>query len=212
MKYHDTDLSIPEVDTLIFERVEMDDEGQKSWIFRFADASPDDEVQLCSFSADQLWQVLELPDLVKVLGELSRIAPYAPTSVTTATGLGENAATKLRAHIAEFLEKPQLPYLSVSIGYVNQALSIGRREGGELEMGFFPQPLRDDEDLRLLALFQDRGTKPHVDYLASRGRTRVLEFAVPADLKELDALSQRILKDIYRIRMDDKLEFTYGQF
>lgn len=75
-------------------------------------------------------------------------------------------------------------------------------------MSVYPNPKIGIADKVIVDFFKTKGVDPHVDYLADRGRTRVLNFSVPDDVQALGNLCERIFVDIYGIRWDDILKFS----
>ena len=65
------------------------------------------------------------------------------------------------------------------------------------------------EEKRILDLFAEIGTEPHVDYLSNWGKVRVLEFAISDSPVEIFDLCVRVLTEVHRIRSDDELKFSF---
>ncbi len=211
VKYYDNDLLVPSIDTWIFDGSELDGEGRRMWMFHAPRGDRDDEdepLELCGYYDDQLSCILDISQLGTVLKELAQLEPFNAPRPPMPVGVSKAAQIVLRQAISQFIDRKDASYVSISIGFVSQGFSIGRRENSSLEMGFFPKTLRDDADKNLIALFQARGVAPHVDYLADRGRTRVLDFAAPQTVEELVSLSIQILIDVYSMRLEDELSFS----
>ena len=113
----------------------------------------------------------------------------------------------LSPEVARFLADAECVSMTVMIRFTDDALSLGRREGG-YKMGFFAHPRHDPhEAAKILTLFAGIGVQPHVDYLCDRGRTRVLEFAIPSAQESIVDLCRRVLVDVYTMRRGDVLEY-----
>ena len=54
-----------------------------------------------------------------------------------------------------------------------------------------------------------RGAKAQVDYLADKGRTRILEFPLPADAASIARICGDLLTGVYAMRADDLLRYTW---
>lgn len=181
--YYDTDLLLPCVQTLVYRRVDELEDGERAWVFE----EGDDSIP-CGFRDDQLYQVLDLDGLRRALAGLAPDHPLsAPSEAASPVGMDEAVGREL---------------------FTDDALSLQKRHDGGLEIGFFTHPRCDDEDERLLRLFAEDHVAPHVDYLADRGRTRVLEFALRfAALDDVVDLCGRVFTDIHAMREDDTLTF-----
>jgi hypothetical protein len=96
--------------------------------------------------------------------------------------------------------------VTMTIRFTDDALSVGRRDGG-FEMVFYTHPRLDiSEEQRVLHLFDERGQAPIVDYLADRGWTRILHFDLPADAATIVARCRRVLLEVYAMRKGDLLD------
>jgi len=202
--YYDTDLLLPYVQTLVYRRVDELEDGERTWVFEEGDDSI-----LCGFRDDQLYQVLDLDGLRRALAGLAPDHPLsAPSEAASPVGMDETVGRELRARAEAFMADPDARALTVTVLFTDDALSLQKRHDGGLGIGFFTHPRCDDEDERLLRLFAEDHVAPHVDYLADRGRTRVLEFALRfAALDDVVGLCGRVFTDIHAMREDDTLTF-----
>jgi hypothetical protein len=81
-----------------------------------------------------------------------------------------------------------------------------KKGGPELELHAFTHPLRAaQEDQRLVAVTQKRSVDPETDYLANKGRTRVLAYELPAQAAVIADVCAAILSSAYAISSADEL-------
>ena len=212
VSFFDRDLLIPSIDTLLF--VEREDpQSGSSWIFQEPPSTdesgkplPDEEPVLTSFSAEQLYQVLDFPELLQTLGE---VAPLHPIQKKPALAPPVEKYQELRRQIQTFLSDPEYVGLTITILYTDDAISIGR-DNDAYDLGFYPSVRRDAwREAKLRALFASMGRRPSVDYTVNRGRVRALHFPVSGKLDELHALCGRILLEIFGMRNNDSLTFKF---
>ena len=213
--FHDQDLLFPYVTTLKFLRCDRDEDGKRLWLFENPSDMPETDQagsqaaeEVVGFDDEQLYQILDFPGLEQELSAIAVDHPLSPVPPKR-----EDHATELPAELNDsvhrFLSEPQFASVTITILFTDDGLSIGRRKDG-IELSFFTHPRHaPQEEHRIRALFGDLGIPPHVDYLADRGRTRVLEFAAPESLDELTALCGRILREVYAIRKGDTLKFDF---
>jgi hypothetical protein len=84
---------------------------------------------------------------------------------------------------------------------------IAVKDGTELH--FFTHPLRAPlENQRLTDLMNQCGLRARVDYLADKGRTRVLHYPAPAKIEMIVALVARVFVEVYQMQTDDELVFS----
>lgn len=115
----------------------------------------------------------------------------------------------LSADVAKFIKSAECLSLTMAIRFTDDALALGRREGG-YDMGFFAHPRRHPgEASRVLSLFAGIGVKPLVDYVCDRGRTRVLQFPVPGERDAIVALCKRVFVELYSMRRGDVLDYHF---
>lgn len=216
--YHDRDLLIPSVETLIFRRTEEDDNGERIWLFEEPGCSDDSDdgtepEPMLAIRDDMLYQVLDFDGLLLTLKEVSEYHPLtAPSPVASPVGINHAVLAELQGNVQKFVDSPELYSVTVTILFRDDGLSLGRRKDGGFEMGFFPHPKLDPaEELKLLKFFEGIGIAPHVDYLADKGRTRILEFSIPSDPAEIIDLCVRVLTEVYEIRDDETLKYSFLQ-
>jgi hypothetical protein len=58
-------------------------------------------------------------------------------------------------------------------------------------------------------MFREDQVAPVKYYLFNAGKARVLEYALPRDQSKTIALCGRLLREIYEMREDDELVFTF---
>ena len=206
--YNDDKLSVPHVQTLIYRRCETGDDGERLWLFE----EPGYETPLLVRFADkQLYGILEFEQLTDKLSECAMDHPITPPQPRQSPlGISENEAERLRTNILKFLNNDVWSAVTVTICYTDDALSLGHTNDAGIEMGFFPRPRFDpSEEKRILDLFAEIGTEPHVDYLSNWGKRRILEFAISDSPDEIFDLCVRVLTEVHRIRSDDELKFSF---
>jgi hypothetical protein len=97
--------------------------------------------------------------------------------------------------------------LTMTIRFTDDGFSLRRRERG-YGIGFFARPRLDsDEESRILSFFESDGIHPVVDYLAERGRQRVLEFPIPGEIDAMVGLCRRLLTEVHSMRRGDRLDY-----
>jgi hypothetical protein len=214
VKFHDRDLLFPYVSTLKFLGCESDEAGKRLWLFDDPTDMPDSEEAqsqdaeaVLGLEDEHLYQVLDFHGLQRELAAVAVDHPLSP--IPKPEGPAATLPPELNDGVRKFLSEPQHSWVTVTILFTDDGLSIGRREDG-IELSFFAHPRRDpQEEEKIRALFGELGIPPHEGYLADRGRTRVLGFAAPEGLDELTALCGRILREVYAIRGGDTLKFDF---
>ena len=208
VNYSDDKLSVPHVQTLNYRECETGDDGERLWLFEEPGYGTP---CLVGFSDEQLYGILEFEQLIKKLSECAIDHPITPPPPRQSPlGLNENEAERLRAKVQKFLNDDSWSAVTVTIRYTDNALSLGRSKDGGFEMGFFPRPRFDpSEEKRILGLFAEIGTEPHVDYLSNWGKVRVLEFAISNSPVEIFNLCVRVLTEVHQVRRDDELKFSF---
>lgn len=208
VNYFDDKLTVPSVQTLLYRRCTTDDDGERHWLFE----DPDLETpSLVAFKDKHLYEILGFEQLINALTECAMDHPVPPPqSRQSPLDISEDEVERLRNNIQEFLKNDNWYSVTVTIFYTDDALSLGRTNDGGVEMGFFTHPRLDpSKEKRILDLFVEIGTEPHVDYLCNGGRTRVLDFAISDSPVEIFDLCVRVLTEVHRIRRDDELEFSF---
>src|SRR5262245_42099530 len=214
--FHDRDLLFPYISTLTYVEREEDKQSGYSWLFRepredlSPDAKGDERSELIALKDDQLHQIVDLRGLVKWLDS---VAPDHPITApaTRSTGSATSADLQhLRSEIAKVLEYEEYLSVTVTILFTDDGFSVGRRDGGGVEMNFFPHPRTEaHHEAGIRELFDEMGVAPHEDYLADRGRTRILAFGVPEDLDAIMKICERLFLSVYVMRADDILRYKF---
>ncbi len=207
VNYCDDKLTVPGVQTLIYQCCETSDDGERHWLFE----EPGYETPLLVRFADkQLYGILGFEQLIDTLSACAMDHPITPpSSRQSSLGVNENEAERLRNNIQDFLKNDDWSVVTVTICYTDDALSFGRSKDVGFEMSFVTQPRLDpSEETRVFDLFAEIGTEPHVDYLANWGQARILEFAISDSPVEIFDLCVRVLTEVHRIRRDDELKFS----
>lgn len=216
VNFHDNNLLFPDIYTFTYLECEEDSDGRRCWLFedpphstKSDDAGVEDERILMEFSDDRLYQILDFPGLIKVLGEVATDHPISPLGLSSRP-VANSRQAELRQEVSKFLANDEYLSLSITIVFTDDALHLGRRREGGFEMGFFTKPRREpDEESKIRSMFASIGTTPHVDYLSNGGRTRVLDFAIPDDLSIILNLCDRVFDEIYSIRYNDSLRYSF---
>lgn len=213
--FYDKDLLLPCIDTLVYVGQEIDEDEGHLWLFKEPERASNPEEQnvtpepaaLLALPDEQLHEIVDFDGLVQRLREIAAEHPLKPTSPSLPRPATDEDFQSLPGQVGRFLNDPECLSVTMTIRFTDDGLSLGRREGG-YEMSFFPQPRRDpDEADRLLSLFAAIGVQPHVDYLADRGRTRVLAFPIPTERESIVRLCKRVLTEVYSMRRGDTLDY-----
>jgi hypothetical protein len=214
--FYDRDLLLPVIDTLVYLGEGNTQEGKRLWLFREPErpSEPDDQTfgpepppASVGFSDEQLHAIVDFDGWMHTLREIAADHPLTPVSQPVVEPATDEDFESLPGAVARFLTEPEDVSLTMTIRFTDGGLSIGRCEGG-YEMSFFPHPRRDpDEAGKVLSLFAGIGVRPHVDYFANGGRTRVLEFSIPGDHESIVSLCRRVLAEVYSMRRGDVLDY-----
>jgi hypothetical protein len=207
--YYDRDLLVPAVTTLRY--LGEDTSGsERFWRFEPWEMDPDQDPGEIVFTDDQLNSIVNLEGLIARLRELSRVdgvSPRIPVSPPIASDAP--ALQTLGPEIARLIADPAQVSVTITIQFTDDGFSIGRDAGGALAATFFTHPLLDPtEEQKVIAFFAASGAKPKVDYLADKGRTRILEFPLPADGTLIERICRDLLIRIYAMRADDVLRYS----
>jgi hypothetical protein len=213
--FHDRDLLFPYISTLKYLRCAIDSENGRRWLFEEPNEPPEgsqetsDNESVVALLDEQLYQVVDFPGLIEELRAVGvdhplKSQPESDHSLATAL------PSDLSERVKEFLEGSQYVALTITILFTDGGLSLGRRDEGGYEMGFSPHPrVAPEEEAKIRALFASIGVVPRADYLADKGRTRILEFAAPAELEALLNLCSRVLTEVYAMRPSDCLKYSF---
>lgn len=209
--FYDDNLVLPMIDTLVYVGHETTENDGTLWLFREPD-SPHDEAApapepsvLVGVSDDELHAIVDIVGLTQVLREIAVDHPLTPAASASPAAASAGDFGTLSTEIATFLNDADCLSLTMTIRFTDDGLSLGRRNGG-YALGFFAHPRRDPEEAsRILALLASMDLRPQVDYLCDRGRTRVLEFAIPGECESMAYLCRRVLTEVYSMRRGDVL-------
>jgi len=205
--YLDDDLLVPEVMTIRFTGETTDDEGERLWIFQpSGPAFEDSEALPLGLPESQLCQVLDFSDLLAKLGELRG---FHPPLVTPGTKLRPEDVLKVFpvvSRLEQFLVGAE-PHLHINIRYTDDGIFLDRTADA-VELHAFTHPLRAPlEDKELVAVLNRRGIAAQTDYLADRGRTRVLHYELRRDVQLIAEICAEIFAITYGITDVDDLVF-----
>jgi hypothetical protein len=209
--YLDNDLLVPSVDTLLFIGEDTSEET-RMWRFQFperdADGKPSGTELL--LPDDQLYQVVDLPGLQRILGEVATLHPLKALADPSARASPKTPTlNSLVPEIQKFLSGPPSGSVTITIKFTDDGFSLSRGNDGGVEAHFFTHPRLDAaEEEKVLALFMSMGIHPQVDYLADKGRTRVLQFTMPRNMESIVEICRILLTDVYAMRSDDTLVYA----
>jgi hypothetical protein len=206
--FYDRDLLFPFVETLKFVRCVPDEDGERLWLFDDQpDGDPPDDKTLMSCRDADLHQVLDFEGVAIRLREVALDHPlHAALPGSGGDLAGAGRFEELRTHVVAMVADPRPASLTITIQFTDDAFCLRRNEKAELEAMFFPNPRRDPgEEARIRALFQGVRIQPRDDYLADRGRTRVLSYPIGGSAEEIVALCIRILEEVHRLSPKDAL-------
>jgi hypothetical protein len=209
--YCDSDLLVPSIDTLIFVGEDASEDPRVwrfQWPERHADGKPSGDEFL--LSDDQLYQVVDLQGLQRLLREIATLHPFKPLrALSPRASPNARALDTLAIEIEKFLADQTCRSMTITIKFTDDGFSLSRRTDGVIEADFFTHPRLDvTEEEKVLALFMAVGIHQHVDYLADKGRTRVLHFTMPQHVQSIIELSRNLLIEVYAMRSDDSLAYS----
>jgi len=214
--FYDNDLVLPMIDTLVYVGQETDQDEGRLWLFKEPESPPNPDEQdpspeppaLIAFSDRQLHGIVDFDGLRQRLREIAVDHPLQPVAQTAEEPATAEDFDTLPAEVARFLNDSECVSVTMTIRFTDDGLSLGCREGGGYELGFFAHPRHDPHEAsKILTLFASIGVQPHVDYLCDRGRTRVLEFSIPSEQESIVHLCRRVLAEVYSLRRGDVLEY-----
>jgi hypothetical protein len=213
--YCDNELLFPHVTTLRYLRRDDRNGEDPVWLFEYlsfeseADVEEEETPPLLAFPEDQLYTVVEFPRLIAELAAVGLDHPLEapdaprPAELPVCTDFAD-----LDAQVTRFIEDPECAGLTITIRYTDDGLSLSRDTGG-FGMHLYPDPRTEPErEGKIRRLFAGLGVSPHEDYLANRGRTRILAFAIPEAHDAIVSLCRRILTDVYGMRAGDALKYS----
>lgn len=210
--YFDRDLLVPAVTTLRYLGTDLAGSERlwrfESWQVEGEETQDNGEMV---FTDDQLCRVVDVEGLIAQLRELSRVRPAgAPAPPSRPIAPDAAALGDIGAQIAKLMDGRLDDSVTIIVQFTDDGFSIARNAAGVMSASFFTHPLLDPtEEEKVIAFFQARGVSPQVDYLADKGRTRVLEFPLPADAGAIEGICRRLLIEIYAMRDDDALRYSW---
>jgi hypothetical protein len=211
--YFDEKLHVPCIMTLRYEGPENADDGERLWLFRQVDGAAassdsedsDSEPPRIGLPDSQLYEVLDFDELLAVLNELRSVRPSLKRVRTVLRPAEVLQKHPLRARIDEFLNSPAQRALDITVRFRDKAIFL-KRMAEMVELHVFTHPLRAArEDNLLAAIMRDRNIPAKTDYLADEGRTRVLDYVLPAASDFVAEICAAILAEAYALSDDDEL-------
>lgn len=208
--YYDDELLVPDIQTLEYQSEDVDEDGKQVWLFREPGGSEkpsSGEVILIGFHESQLYELLSIDELLSAVTELRHvIRGNAATREATEPRLVLDR-TVLAERVATFLSSPSRS-LQIGVRFTDDGVFVQRR-AGKNELSLYMHPLREPEkNCRLDQLIRARNLHVREDYLADKGRTRIISVAVSEDEAEIVDLSAAVLSDVLAIRPGDELTFA----
>lgn len=213
-------LVVPSVHTYLFVGRETH-EGQPLWIFREPpSASPpegetqpgDEHEEECrtAFEDRQLYQVLDLQGLIRKLTGLIDFHPLEKPTEPLRPPTRREAFPEIAPEIERLLASDEWSAVTITIKYTDDGFSIGAGNDGRLHWDFFPKAkIETEREARIRAVFREEQAALIKDYLSNAGQVRALEYALPSEEGKTIALCGRLLREIYEMREDDELVFSF---
>lgn len=210
VNYFDDDLLIPAVQTLIFDSKYSDDSGDDLWVFREPgqdDEGEQGEVIRVGFGESDLYQLLNYAELTGVIGELQQVIDAsAPQGGISPQATFAPDLVSIEQNIRDW-GKQQKRSLHISARYTDDGLFVQMKDG-QPRLVLFSHPLRkQEENLRLNALLSKWSLSPEEDYLADKGRTRVLSARLPSDVGVIAKICAEMFTVVYQSAGDTELQF-----
>jgi len=210
VNYFDDDLLIPAVQTLIFDSKYTDDSGDDLWVFREPgqdDEGEKGEVVRVGFGESDLYQLLNYAELLSVIGELQQVfATSAPQGHLSPQATFAPDLALIERNIRDW-ENQQKRSLHIAARYTDDGLFVQLKEG-QRRLVLFTHPLRkQQENLRLNAFLSKWSLSPDEDYLADKGRTRVLSARLPDDIGAIAKICAEMFTVVYESAGDTELQF-----
>jgi hypothetical protein len=180
--YLDSELLIPRVETLLFVG-EDTAEDPRVWRFRYPqlDENHKDCGSELLITDEQLFQVIDFPELQRVLQEIATLHPLThPCSLPLPVSADSVEFESLAAEVDKLRSDPASGAVTITIKFTDDGFSLHRLPNGEIEAHFFTHPRLDvTEEEKVLAFFLSMGIGPHVDYLASKAEPGYLISLCP---------------------------------
>ncbi len=209
-------LVVPSVHTYLFVGQETR-AGRPLWIFREPPSPPDPEATddaaeekiLTAFEDGQLYQILDIRGLVCVLGGLIDFHPLVkPTERTVPLRL-RATFPELAPQIARLLGSDEWASVTITIKYTDDGFSI-TPSGDQVQWSFHPKvKIQAEHEAKIRAIFREWHAPPIRDYTANAGQVRSLVYALNRDEAKTIALCGRLLGEVYEMREDDELVFSF---
>jgi hypothetical protein len=214
-------LVVPSVHTYLFVGEETHG-GKPMWLFReppsarppeaeqLVNGEPEEAECVTALEDRQLWQILDIQDLIRKLTGLIDFHPLVkPTDPLRALSRRE-AFPEIAPQVERLLASDESSAVTITIKYTDDGFSIGKSADERVRWTFFPKAkIETEREARIRAMFRDQQTAPVEDYLSDAGQRRVLGYALPRDDAKTIALCGRLLREIYEMREDDELVFSF---
>jgi hypothetical protein len=213
----DPPLVVPSIRTCLFVGQETH-EGQRLWVFceppsprppEDADEEGEEEKMLIAFEDHQLCRVLDLRGLVRKLGGLIDFHPLLKPPEPTSPPRLRATFPELAPQIARLLGSDEWSWVTITIKYTDDGFSV-TPSPDKIEWNFHPEVKTEGErEAKIRSIFAERGTPPFRDYTFNAGQVRSLAYALPRDEAGTVALCSRLLSEVYEMREDDELVFSF---
>jgi hypothetical protein len=212
--YHDRDLLFPFVETLRYLRCEEVEGLGRRWLFDYPSDAPEEctettpQSEILALPADQLHQVVDFDGLSVRLREMSRQHPLTAIPAREVEYASE-LPSDVQANVDRFFADSSCSCLVMTIRFTDDAISLSRAKDG-YTVDFITRPFqKSDEEEKIRRFFSPRNVLPCTDYLADKGRTRILDFPISEDRGETLELLRLLFLSIYSLRADDELDYTF---
>ena len=209
-------LVVPSVHTYLFVGQESH-EGQSVWVFRepssprppeVADEDEDEEI-LTAFEDRQLYQILDLRGLVRKLGGLIDFHPLVKSGEPPRSPRPRETFPELAPQISRLLHSNEWDWVTITIKYTDDGFSI-TPSADKIEWSFHPKVKTEAErEAKIRSIFGEGQTPSVQDYTFNAGQVRALAYALPRDEATTVALCARLLAEVYDMREDDELVFSF---
>lgn len=208
--YYDDELLVPDIQTLEYRSQDVDDDGKHIWLFCEPGGSQESssgEVTLIGFHESQLYELLSIDELLSAVTELRHVIHgKAATSEATEPRLVLDRAV-LAERVSSFLSSNSRS-LQIGVRFTDDGILV-QRHAGKSELLLFMHPLREPEkNSRLDQLIRARNLQTREDYLADKGRTRIISMVISEDQAGIVDLCAALLSDVLAICPGDQLAFA----
>lgn len=210
-------MRFPVIDTLVFVGSEDDEEGVRQWLFEDppriirSGSDPDGDRIFHAFRDEQLSLILDFPGLQRALRDAAPDHVRVETDGEQESKASEPDLAGLLDQVAHFLRSRQYAFLAIGIRYTGLGLSLMRRADDGLDLVVFLESrIWPEHESRARAVFESAGLTPREDYLANRGRVRILGGRVPPRADVLAEVCGRFVIEVFEMRSDDTLEYKLG--